>query len=73
MKEVILYDFTKDWKDFFRGDKLPVFEHMKRQSIGDKHSICSKVEVPPFTFIQGAARQYFFSIRLVLMSMVYLQ
>ena len=47
MKEVVLYDFTKDWKDFFRGDKNSVFEHIKRQSIGDKHTSCSTVEIPP--------------------------
>ena len=64
MKEVVLYDFTKDWKDFFRGDKNSVFEHIKRQSIGDEHSIFSKLELLPLRTVllwlredQGAARR----------------
>ena len=39
MKEVIIYDFTKDWINFFHGDKKPVIGHLKRQRVWDNQMV----------------------------------
>ena len=40
MKEVVLYDFAKDWEEFFSGNTKPVFDHFKRQRNRDPE-LCS--------------------------------
>ena len=39
MKEVVLYDFAKDWEEFFSGNTKPVFEHFKRQRNEDQEGV----------------------------------